>query len=56
MRWRNRMMAAGKGPEGALGAVLVAAGLLMLTGFDKRLEALLVEASPEWLTALTTRF
>jgi len=56
LRWRNRMMAAGKGMKGALGAVLVAAGLLILTGLDKRLEALLVEASPEWLTALTTRF
>jgi cytochrome c biogenesis protein CcdA len=56
LRWRNRMMAAGKGMKGALGAVLVAAGLLILTGLDKRLEALLVEASPEWLTALTTQF
>ncbi len=56
MRWRNRMMAAGKGLKGILGALLASAGLLILTGLDKRLEAWLVDVSPEWLTALTTRF
>jgi hypothetical protein len=29
---------------------------LILTGLDKRIEAMLVEASPAWLTELTTRF
>lgn len=56
MRWRNRMMAAGKGLKSVLGALLASAGLLILTGLDKRLEAWLVDVSPEWLTALTTRF
>ncbi len=56
MRWRNRMMAAGKGLKGVLGALMASAGLLILTGLDKRLEAWLVDVSPEWLTALTTRF
>ncbi len=56
MRWRNRMMAAGKGLKGVLGLLLAIAGLLILTGLDKRLEAWLVDVSPEWLTALTTRF
>ncbi len=56
MRWRNRMMAAGKGLKGVLGLLLASAGLLILTGLDKRLEAWLVDMSPEWLTALTTRF
>ncbi len=56
MRWRNRMIAAGKGLKGVLGALLASAGLLILTGLDKRLEAWLVDVSPEWLTALTTRF
>ncbi len=50
------MMAAGKGLKGVLGALLASAGLLILTGLDKRLEAWLVDVSPEWLTALTTRF
>ncbi len=56
MRWRNRMMAAGKGVKQATGAVLVGVGVLILSGLDKRVEAWLVEVSPEWLTALTTRF
>jgi cytochrome c biogenesis protein CcdA len=56
MRWRNRLMSAGKGVKMAMGGVLVAVGVLILSGLDKRLEAVLVEASPEWLTVLTTRF
>jgi cytochrome c-type biogenesis protein len=36
--------------------LLLAVGVLILTGLDKRIEAALVEASPDWLTALTTRF
>jgi hypothetical protein len=30
--------------------------LLALSGLDKKLETILVDLSPEWLTALTTRF
>jgi predicted transporter len=56
MRWRSRLMEAGKGGKALLGALLVGIGLLILTGLDKQLEAILVEASPEWLTNLTTRF
>jgi cytochrome c-type biogenesis protein len=55
-RWRCRLLNAGKGGKMALGAVLVAMGLLILTGADKRLETFLVNASPAWLTELTTRF
>ena len=39
-----------------LGIVFVAIGLSILTGWDHRLEAALVEASPSWLTSLTTRY
>jgi cytochrome c-type biogenesis protein len=39
-----------------MGIVLFAVGMLILTGLDKRIEAGLVEASPAWLTELTTRF
>ncbi|BBK40460.1 cytochrome C biogenesis protein CcdA [Allostella vacuolata] len=53
---RNRLMAAGQGARAALGVLLVAVGLLVLTGWDKSLEAALVSASPEWLTRLTTSF
>jgi cytochrome c-type biogenesis protein len=56
LRWRARLAAAGSGGKALLGALLLAVGVLILTGLDKRLETVLVEASPDWLTALTTRF
>ena len=56
LRWRDRLMAAGKGGKALLGALLLAIGVLILSGLDKRLEAILVDASPAWLTNLTTRF
>jgi cytochrome c biogenesis protein CcdA len=56
MRSRRQLAAAGGWLKQALGALLVAAGLLVLSGVDKQVEAWLVAASPEWLTALTTRF
>jgi cytochrome c-type biogenesis protein len=55
-RWRGRMLAAGSGGKALMGAILVATGVLILSGWDKRLETFLVEASPAWLTELTTRF
>ena len=56
MRWRDRMMGLGKGLKAALGLLFVVLGVTILTGADKRLEAVLVDASPAWLTALTTRY
>jgi cytochrome c biogenesis protein CcdA len=55
-RSRNRMLTAGKSLKASLGVLLILIGLAILTGADKRIEASLVEASPAWLTALTTRF
>jgi cytochrome c biogenesis protein CcdA len=54
MRWRGRLMAAGSGGKQVMGALLLAVGLLILSGLDKRVEAWAVEASPAWLTRLTT--
>jgi hypothetical protein len=42
--------------KSALGLLLLVAGMLVISGADKALEAFLVEVSPEWLTSLTTRF
>lgn len=56
MRWRDRMMAIGKGAKAALGLVLVLVGIAILTGFDRTVETALVTASPAWLTNATTRF
>ena len=56
IRWRARMMGVGKGLKLTLGVILVATGALILSGYDRALETTLVDASPDWLTALTTRF
>ena len=55
-RWRRHMIITGHGLRTALGVVLMLAGLLVVTGLDRRLEAVLVDASPPWLTTLTTEF
>lgn len=55
-RWRHRVLSAGQRGKVALGAVAGFAGLVILTGLDKPLETMLVAASPEWLTRLTTSF
>jgi cytochrome c-type biogenesis protein len=56
IRWRGGMMAGTSALKSALGVFLAVAGLLVLTGLDKAVEAALVEASPEWLTRLTTKY
>lgn len=53
---RGKMMSAGGPLKAALGILLVVVGLLVVTGLDKRAEAAIVDATPEWLTRLTTRF
>lgn len=55
-RWRGRMMGAGQTGKSVLGSGALAVAVLIVTGWDKTLEAALVQASPEWLTDLTTRF
>jgi cytochrome c-type biogenesis protein len=55
-RWRSRLLAAGSLGKLLMGVTLVAVGTLILTGLDKRVEMVLVDASPAWLTELTTRF
>lgn len=56
LRWRARLMTTGQGARRALGVVLMAVGVLILSGQDRRVEAALVDASPTWLTELTTRY
>lgn len=56
MRWRDRLRAAGNAGKIAMGVVLITTGFLVITGLDKALETVLVNASPGWLTELTTRF
>lgn len=56
IRWRDGLHRGGQSGKALLGAILLAIGLLILTGTDKRLETFLVDVSPAWLTELTTRF
>jgi len=56
MRWRGRLMETGSIGKTLLGLLLVAVGVLVATNLDKRLETILVDASPAWLTELTTKF
>ena len=55
-RWRGRLISGGKGAKVALGFLLVFLGGIIVSGFDKLLETVLVSSSPQWLTALTTHF
>lgn len=56
LRWRERLMGAGQRGKQALGLAVILIGLAVLVGYDKTIEAFLVEASPDWLTNLTTRY
>jgi|SRR5215470_4330486 len=56
LHWRHRLLSAGQSLKAALGVLLIAVGVLVLAGLDKPLETALVNASPQWLTDVTTRF
>jgi len=53
---RNKLFTAGKIGKQLLGSLMIIIAFMILTGFDKQLESVLVEASPDWLNNLTTRF
>ena len=55
-RWRKQALSVSHAMKAALGVLLILIGVLVLAGFDKHLETVLVNASPQWLTDLTTRF
>jgi cytochrome c biogenesis protein CcdA len=56
LRWRTRLMSGGARAKAAFAGVLVAMGVLVISGLDRRVETVLVDRSPQWLTDLTTRF
>jgi len=53
---RGRLLNAGKVGKQGLGLVMLGLGVLIVTGLDKSLEAWVLDRTPDWLTALTTRF
>jgi cytochrome c biogenesis protein CcdA len=54
LAWRRRLMEAGKRGKQVLGVLLLALAVLILSGLDKRVETVLLDASPAWLQRLTT--
>jgi cytochrome c-type biogenesis protein len=56
MRVRSRLMSAGKLGKALLGAAFIVIGVAIVSGADKKIEAVLVDVSPQWLTELTTSF
>ena len=55
-KMRGSLMQAGKAGKTILGGTMIALSVMILAGWDKPLEAWLVDVSPNWLTQLTTRF
>lgn len=51
---RDRLIGLAARAKPVMGAVLVAVGAMVLTGFDKWLETRLVAVMPDWLIAFTT--
>jgi len=56
MKIRGSLLAAGKFGKQAFGLVMLVLGVLIATGADKSLEAWILDRTPDWLTAATTRF
>lgn len=54
MRIRAGLLSAGKLGKAALGGAFILVGIAIVSGFDRNIEAALVQASPAWLTQLTT--
>lgn len=55
-RWRGPIRRAGRTGRGLLGGAMLTIAVLILSGQERALETGLVNASPDWLIDLTTRF
>jgi cytochrome c biogenesis protein CcdA len=56
MRWRNRLMSAGKRGKMLLGGALTVMGLLILFGLDRKLETWAVPLIPQFLVDLSAMY
>jgi cytochrome c-type biogenesis protein len=54
MRIRGSLSSIGHAAKSAMGGLFVVFGVLILSGFDRKLETMLLSISPDWLTKLTT--
>jgi cytochrome c-type biogenesis protein len=53
---RTRLLVTGQLVKTAFGTLSLLVGLAIVSGTDKNIETSLVNASPQWLIDLTTRF
>jgi cytochrome c-type biogenesis protein len=53
-RWRARLMNASTRGRRILGALMLLVGVLIITGTDHALEAIVIGILPDWVTNLTT--
>lgn len=56
MKIRGGLLSAGRYGKQLFGLVMLVLGVLIATGVDKSLEVWILDRSPDWLTAVTTRF
>jgi cytochrome c-type biogenesis protein len=56
MKVRSRLLSAGKYGKQLLGLIMLGLGILIATGGDKSLEAWILNQTPDWLTAVTTKY
>ncbi len=54
MKFRNSLFTAGNAGKKVLGGLLFTMGMLILTGYDKSFEAMMLQTSPDWLIRITT--
>lgn len=55
-RWRGKLMSAGNQGKMLLGALVLALGVMILTGLDRKLEALVLDILPDRITQWSTIF
>lgn len=56
LKWRGRMIQGGHRARIAIGIVLVSAGLMTLTNFDRALESVILTWMPSWLSEFQMKF
>jgi cytochrome c biogenesis protein CcdA len=56
LKVRGRLLSAGKHGKQVFGFIMLALGVLIISGADKSLEAWILDRTPDWLTALTTKY
>lgn len=56
MKVRGRLLEVGRHGRQVLGFVMLGLGALIATGMDKSVESWILDRTPQWLTAVTTKF